>query len=74
MIDFLKLGLFGVIGLVFAAIPETLMYFLYNFIDPTTTLEKIFVFAIFWFGGISLCILFAMLGFALFASLVKTFL
>lgn len=70
MKDKIKLFLFTVCCGLFALIPEIAMYFVYGMIEPSTTLEKIAVGAIFWFGGGGLCVLFAYLGFMFWALMI----
>ncbi len=57
--------------LAFSIIPEVSMYFLYQWIAPTSALAKVAVLAIFWCGGLGLCILFAYLGFAFWVMAAK---
>ena len=71
LITGLKIAGISLLCLCFALIPETIMYFVYQIIDPTTVLEKILIFGIFWFGGVSVCVLFAVLGLMLWAALVE---
>lgn len=43
-------------------VPEAVMYFLYHLIEPASSLERILVFGLFWFGGGGICVLFFFLG------------
>lgn len=45
-----------------ALVPEAAMYFLWQAINPTETLEKIATVAIFWIGGVGLCVFFAFIS------------
>jgi hypothetical protein len=54
-----------------ALIPEIIMYNVWHLIEPTTTIEKILVMALFWMGGGGLCILFAVLGIGLWGAMMK---
>jgi len=71
MTNIIKLIAVTISCLVFALIPEILMYFIYGIIDPSSTIEKILVFGLFWFGGFGLCILFAFIAFSLWAFLLN---
>jgi hypothetical protein len=46
----------------FAVIPEVALYFLYPWIAPTSSLAKAVVLAMFWCGGLGLCVLFPYIG------------
>lgn len=43
-------------SLLVASVVPGIMFLLYNFIDPISTLEKIVLLGIFWFGGGGLAI------------------
>ena len=51
-----------------ALIPEAAMYFLWQVINPTETLEKIVTIALFWIGGAGLCVVFAFISTLLWIS------
>ena len=54
--------------LVLALVPEIAMYLTYSLINPETTLAKVAVMALFWFGGAGLCVFSGVLGFALWVA------
>lgn len=56
------LAVWSALCLGFSLIPETAMYFLWQLVNPSTQLEKIAVLALFWLGGVGLCLVFAFLG------------
>lgn len=55
-----------IISLVIALIPEIVMYLTYEMIQPTTDTARVLLLGLFWFGGGSLCLLFAFFGFMFF--------
>lgn len=59
-----------VMCLAMALLPELAMYGLYKFINPTTELARILMFAIFWIFGIGLCIGSAILSFIIWVGLM----
>lgn len=63
--------LMSAICVAFALIPEGLMFFVYQFIAPETSLERILIFGLFAVFGGSVCVLFAFLGIALWTTLMK---
>jgi len=57
-----------IISLVIALIPEMVMYLTYEMIQPTTDIARVLLLGLFWFGGGSLCLLFASFGFLFFIT------
>lgn len=67
MIKFTFAVLWSVFCLVLALFPETVMYFLYAVIDPTTSVERLLVIAVFLVAGGGLSVVFGFLGLTLWA-------
>lgn len=68
-----KLFLITLISLAFAMIPETIMYFLWQLIKPGNSLERLITLGIFWFLGAGICVIFLVLGLALWTFLIEVF-
>jgi hypothetical protein len=57
------LSLFITVGCLFiAAIPETILYYIWHTLNPITFIEKLLMLILFWLGGVSFCIGFLILA------------
>lgn len=75
--DWLKIFfafLFTILLTAFALIPEIVMVFVWHLISPHTPVQKMFLIAIFFFGGGSLCVGFAFLALFLWSVVVTSIL
>lgn len=61
----------SIISLVVAFLPEIVMYFLYNLIDPSTFLERMVVIGLFLLTGGPISVFFAFLGLRLWVSFIE---
>ena len=64
----------GAIGTIICAaialIPESIMYLIWNSLDPVTFIQKVLLLGLFWFGGLSLCILFFVIAVMLWVGMI----
>lgn len=65
---FLMWLLFTIAAATIAVLPEVAMYFVYGLINPQSELSRVLVLIVFWFGGVSACIGFALFGFLIFMA------
>lgn len=67
----LVIAISSIVCLAISLLPEVAMYFTYWLINPSTELGRVLVLTVFWFGGLSVCVFFGFLGFALWISIVS---
>lgn len=61
---------FTVLFALFALIPETIMYFTWHLVQPETTIQRLVMVGLFFFGGGGMCVAFAVMALALWASVI----
>ena len=69
VLAFIFITLFSI---AFALIPEGTMYYAWHLIQPVEVWQKIVILSLFWIGGLSICVWFGFIGFALWAFLLRT--
>lgn len=72
--NLLKIVAIITIPLTVALIPEAVMFMIYNSTNPADFWQSAALLTLFFIGGGSFCVLFAMFGLALFVTLTETLL
>jgi hypothetical protein len=61
---------FTVLFVLFALIPETIMYFTWHLVQPENPIQRLAMVALFFVGGGGLCVFFGILAVALWAAVI----